>query len=188
MPYRSQLKSYQPRTEQEKRDKANILHQIELEGDDILHRKSRLAHITSSGFIVNKALTKTLMVHHNIYNTWAWSGGHADGEQDLLQIAIKEAKEETGIRSVTPLSEAIMSIDILTVPGHYKHGEYVSTHLHLSAAYVLIGDENEALTIKYDENSGVKWIPLKDMDAMSNEAEIIPVYHKLVERARGILI
>ena len=49
--------------------------------------------MTSSGLIFNKNLDKILMVHHNIYNTWSWTGGHADGEDDLLKVAIKEAKE-----------------------------------------------------------------------------------------------
>ena len=60
--------------------------------------------MTASGFIVNEARNKTLMVHHNIYNSWSWTGGHADGDSDLLAVALREAREETGIVNVTPLS------------------------------------------------------------------------------------
>jgi len=183
MNYISQISEFQAVTDGEKSDKQIILDYINLIGGDILYRKSRLAHITSSGFILNPSMTKTLMVHHNIYQTWAWTGGHADGDPDLLEIAIKEAKEETGIETIIPLTPQMLSLDILTVQGHYKKGQYVSTHLHLSAAYVLIADEHDPLSIRPDENSDVAWINIEEMDAKSGEKEIIPVYHKLVERA-----
>jgi len=186
MPYRNQIQNFKARTEQEKSDRAIILNEIDHAGDDILLRKNKLAHMTSSGFILNEAMTKTLMVHHNIYKTWAWTGGHADGDRDLLQIAIKEAKEETGVERIKVLTDEMLSLDILTVNAHYKRGEYVSTHLHLSAAYVLIADEIEELKIKLDENSDVRWLPVEDMERLCNEPEIVPVYRKLLERAREI--
>jgi isopentenyldiphosphate isomerase len=80
----------------------------------------------------------------------------------------------------------MLSLDILTVKGHYKRGEYVSAHLHLSAAYVLIAEEDEELTVKPDENSDVAWIAVEEMNKMSNEPEMIPVYQKLYERALEI--
>jgi len=186
MTYISQINQFHPQIDSEKSDKQIILDYINMIGDDILCRKSQLAHITSSGFILNHEMTKTLMIHHNIYQTWAWTGGHADGDRDLLEIAIKEAKEETGIETINPLTDEILSLDILTVKGHYKRGKYISTHLHLSAAYVLIADETDDLTVKPDENSDVAWINVKEMGKMSNEPEIIPVYQKLYERALNI--
>jgi 8-oxo-dGTP pyrophosphatase MutT (NUDIX family) len=186
MPYIQQIRQFKPLTDSEKSDKQVILDYLSLIGDDILSRRSQLAHLTSSGFILNPSMTKTLMVHHNIYQTWAWTGGHADGDRDLLKIAIKEAKEETGIRRISPLVGDMLSLDILTVKGHYKRGEYVSAHLHLSAAYVLIAEEDEELTVKPDENSDVAWIAVEEMNKMSNEPEMIPVYQKLYERALEI--
>src|SRR6056297_3039311 len=178
MSYISQINQFQPQIDSEKSDKQIILDYIKLVGDDILYRKSQLAHITSSGFILNQSMTKTLMVHHNIYQTWAWTGGHADGDRGLLEIAIKEAHEETGVANLFPLTNEMVSLDILTVKGYVKRGAYVSTHLHLSAAYVLIGDETDDLTIQPDENSDVAWIDIQKMGLMSNEPEIIPVYQK----------
>lgn len=186
MPYMQQIRQFKPLTDSEKSDKPVILDYLSLIGDDALSRKSQLAHLTSSGFILNPSMTKTLMVHHNIFQTWTWTGGHADGDRDLLKIAIKEAKEETGIPRISPLVEGMLSLDILTVKAHYKRGDYVSAHLHLSAAYVLIAEEHEELTVKPDENSGVAWIAVDEMDKMSNEPEIILIYQKLYERALEI--
>lgn len=177
------IKSYTPCNEQEIKDKEIILKCIE-DFKNILTRENEVAHITSSGFIINKAKDKVLMIYHNIYNSWAWTGGHADGEEDLLKVAIREAKEETGIMKVVPLTEEIVSLDILTVVGHIKKGKYVAPHLHLSLAYLLIADENESLKIKPDENSGVKWLPLDEVAIYSNEPYMVKVYEKIIKKIK----
>ncbi|MBX4262075.1 NUDIX hydrolase [Clostridium estertheticum] len=175
------IRKYNPYNDQEKKDKELILHCIYI-FDDILTRKNKIAHITSSAFIVNKAKDKVLMVHHNIYNSWSWVGGHADGEKDLLAVAIKEAKEETGIKNVRPISCEIFSLDILTVLGHIKRGEYVSPHLHLSVTYLVEADEEEFLIVKADENSDVKWIPIDKVNIYSKEPHMKKVYTKLISK------
>ena len=121
------IKNYKPYNEQEAKDKDLILKCINLH-DDILTRENTIAHITSSGYIVNKSRTKVLMIYHNIYKSWAWTGGHADGDSDLLHVAIKEAKEETGLKNVTPVMTNILGLDVLNVNGHIKKGKYVSSH------------------------------------------------------------
>ena len=98
-----------------------------------------------------------LMVYHNIYNSWSWLGGHADGEIDLLAVAVREVKEEAGISNVTPVSKDIFSVESLTVDGHWKNEKYVSSHLHFNVTYLLEADSEEAVSIKADENSGVAW-------------------------------
>lgn len=175
------IKKYIPFNEQEKKDQKIILNCAEM-FDDILTRDNEVAHITSSAFVINKTKDKVLMIHHNIYNSWSWTGGHADGETDLLKVAIKEAREETGVKNLCPVTEKIISLDILTVLGHMKRGEYVAPHLHLSVAYLFQADESEKLIVKPDENSGVKWIPIDEVEVYSNEAHMIKVYKKIVDK------
>ena len=122
--------------EQEVKDKELFLSAIS-NFDNLLTRENPIMHITSSGYVVNKNRDKVLMIYHKIYNSWAWTGGHADGDNDLLYVAIKEAKEETGISNVIPLTSNIFSLDVLTVDGHIKRGSYVSSHLHLNITYLL---------------------------------------------------
>ena len=126
------------------------------------------------------------MIHHNIYNSWGWTGGHADGDSDLLKVAIKEAKEETGIKTVKPITDEICSIEILTVNSHVKRGKFISSHLHLSVAYILEADENEELFVKEDENSGVRWIPMDEIQINVSEEHMMSVYNKLVKKAKII--
>lgn len=135
---------------------------------------------------MNKSLDKVLMVHHNIRGVWAWTGGHVDGDTDFLHVAIREAKEETGIKHVTPLTEKIVSLDILPVYGHIKKEQYVSAHLHLSISYILIASEDEKLIIKKDENSGVAWFTADKFTKENFESNDVYLYGKLIQRAKEI--
>jgi len=179
MNYIDLIKKYKPCNEQETKDKEIIIRYLDM-FDDILTRDNELIHITSSAFIVNKNRDKTLMIHHNIYNSWCWTGGHADGESDLLLVAINEAKEETGIKNILPVSNASYSLDILPVFGHMRKGKYISSHLHISVAYLIEADENEPLTVKPDENSDVKWIPIDEIGTYSTEPHMKYIYNKII--------
>lgn len=186
MNFIEQIKKYQSRSEQEIADKAAMLLMIENFPHTILLRDNTIAHLTASGFIVNTTFDKTLMIHHNIYKSWGWTGGHADGDDDLLHVALKEAKEETGIISVKPLLSEIAALDILPVFSHIKRGKFVNTHLHLSCAYLLIADEQEALQYNPNENSGARWIPLNKINTYCSEAHMLPVYQKLIKKAEQL--
>ena len=181
-----QIRSYQPMNEQEEWDKELILHCLETE-KNIFTRENRLAHMTASAWIVNPERTKVLMAYHNIYHSWSWLGGHADGETDLLKVALKEAREESGIYHVKPVSEKIYSLEVLTVDGHVKRGEYVSSHLHLNVTYLLQAEETDVLHIKEDENSNVGWFSLEDAVAASTEPWFQEhIYRKLNEKLVNI--
>ncbi|MGH4122812.1 MAG: NUDIX hydrolase [Clostridium sp.] len=180
------IKDYIPYNQQENKDKELIEYCIN-KFEDILTRDNSMAHITSSGFVVNKTKDKVLMVHHNIYNSWSWTGGHADGEDDLLAVAIKEAREETGVKNIYPVTSHIFSLDILPVLAHVRKGNYISAHLHLSVAYLVEADENEPLVVKEDENSAVKWIPIDEVNLYSNEPHMQNVYGKLVGKIKVLL-
>lgn len=184
MNYKEEILAYKPINEQEASEKKVILEYIEKFPENILLRENEFAHLTSSGFIMNESLDRVLMIHHNIYNTWAWTGGHADGDEDLLYVALKEAEEETGVRDIKPLSKEIASIDILPVWGHIKRGEYVPTHMHLSVAYILIADEKAETRLNEAETSGVKWIGICEMEAYCSEPQILPIYYKLIQKAK----
>ena len=186
MDFKEAILKYQPANEQEENDKRVILQYIEHFHYNILTRENQIAHMTSSGLILNKSLDKMLMIHHNIYQTWAWTGGHADGESNMLEVALKEAKEETGVSHILPLSKDLLSIDIIPVYGHVKRGAYVSSHLHLNTSYVLITDEKEELVINKEESSGVRWIEISKLEQYSNEPYLIAIYHKIIEKARAV--
>ena len=185
MNLKEQIEKYQPYNEQEEKDKQTILKYINT-FDDVLTRKNEFGHFTASSWVLNKERTKVLMIYHNIYKSWAWTGGHADGDTDLLNTAIRELKEETGVKNVKVLDDDIFSLEIVCVNGHMKRGEYVSSHVHLNLTFLLEVDENETLKMKEDENSGVKWINIEDVEKVSNEKWIKEnIYRKLNEKLKN---
>ena len=182
----SKIKKYQPFNEQEEMDKALILNWIETQ-ENAFSRENTVAHMTASAWVVNKERNKVLMVYHNIYNSWSWLGGHADGETDLLSVAVREVKEEAGISNVHPVSEEIFSMESLTVDGHVKKGKYVSSHLHFNITYLLEADPEEAVSIKADENSGVAWFSPEEALEKSTEPWFVEhVYSKLLEKMNDV--
>ena len=185
--YVDEIRAYTPQNEQEAADQRLILEYIRLFPDNILTRDNEIAHLSSSGFVVNADGTRVLMAHHNIYKVWAWTGGHADGEGDLLSVALREAREETGVEHIRPLSPAIASLDILPVWGHVKRGKWVPSHQHLNVSYLLVADESDALQIREGENSRVGWLPAERLLEYTNEWQMDHVYLKLLHRARVLL-
>ena len=186
MELREKIEKYQPYNEQEAKDKQTMLKYIDT-FEDVLTRNNEFGHFTASAWTLNQERTKVLMVYHNIYQSWAWTGGHADGESNLLEVAIRELKEETGVKNVKVLNDNIFSLEIICVNGHVKRGKYISSHQHLNLTYLLEVDEKEILKMKEDENSGVKWINLEDVEKASNEKWMIEnVYQKLNNKLKNM--
>ena len=178
------IQNYRPVNQQEAHDKDLMLAYMTA-NDDYLTRENRIAHFTTSIWTVNKAHTKTLMVYHNIYDSWSWIGGHADGIEDLRLVALRELQEETGVRNAVLVSPEIFSLEILTVDGHVKNGSYVPSHLHMNVTYLAEADENEELIVNKAENQAVKWWSFEDALKVSKEPWFVEnIYKKLIEKCR----
>ena len=177
-----EIEKYKPFNEMEERDKELILRALRRE-ENVFSRENSLCHMTASAWISSPDRTKVLMAYHNIYDSWSWLGGHADGDMDLLRVALKEAEEESGLSKVKPLMQDIFSLEVLTVDGHMKKGKYVSSHLHLNVTYLLEADDREMVRAKEDENRGVRWFSPEDAVAASSEPWFREhIYSKLNEK------
>lgn len=178
------IRDYQPVNGQEAQDKEVMLRYLAC-NDDCLVRDNKIAHFTASIWTVNRERTKTLMVYHNIYKSWSWIGGHADGVEDLPAVALRELQEETGVRSGSLVSRSIFSLEILNVEGHEKKGHYVPSHLHLNVTYLAEADEKEALTVNEAENQAVRWWSLEDALKVPNEPWFVErIYPKLIDKCK----
>ena len=179
-----QLERYRPFNKQESRDREELLRRLR-GGEELYSRENTAAHLTASAWVVSPDRCQVLMAHHNLYNSWAWLGGHADGERDLLAVALKEAQEESGLSRLRPVSPDIFSIEILPVAGHEKRGRYLSSHLHLNITYLLEADPAELLRCKPDANSRVAWFTPQEAVAAYTEVWFQErIYSKLNEKLK----
>ena len=176
------IKNYRPVNEQEQRDKEQML-QYMMNNTNYLNRDNQIAHFTTSMWTINKECTKTLMVYHNIYHSWSWIGGHADGNEDLCAVAMRELQEETGVGNAALVSREIFSLETLTVDGHVKKGIYVPSHLHFNVTYLAEAEEKENLIVNKAENQAVKWWTFEEALKASTEPWMVEhVYKKLIEK------
>ena len=177
------IADFEPKDGREAAERAEMLQLIERFGDALLSRENAFAHMTASSIIVNRARTKTLMAYHRIYQSWAWTGGHMDGENDFEAVARREAREETGISGLRRLGNGAASIEILPVWAHVKRGRDVGSHLHLNVSYLFEADDALPLAVKEDENSAVGWIEVDKLETCVSEPPMLPIYRRLLERA-----
>lgn len=181
--WKKEVELYIPKDAREESEKREILTLMEREGDRLLLRECSYAHMTASSVIVNRNRTKMLMAFHKIYQSWAWTGGHADGDGDFEAVARREAQEETGIQNLKKLGAGAASLEVLPVWAHQKHGQMVASHLHLNVSYLFEADDTLPLRIAEDENSAVGWIPIAQLEEYVREKDMMPIYQKLLNRA-----
>ncbi len=174
------LKNFVPQGEQEHSD-LRIFREFAEDSRNLT--RDSVAHFTASAFVLNKKHDKLLAIFHKIYQSWGWLGGHSDGNADLLAVALKEVREESGLSQLKVLEPAPISLEAITVPAHVHrtHG-YVSAHLHLNVTFLFEADENETLHKNEAETGGIAWVPLNEFVAKSNEAEMTPIYEKIISR------
>ena len=178
MTIQEQLQRFIPCDEQETADLGLILDAL-YKYPDIFERSNQVMHMTASSWIINPSREKVLMIYHNIYDSWAWTGGHADGERDLCLVAEREAREETGLSDLNLLLPDPISVEILTVNSHIKHGCFVPSHLHLNVTYLFMANDQQAIRAKTDENKAVAWFGLDDAVKACSEPWMRPIYAKL---------
>ncbi len=153
---------------------------------DCFWRTSFPAHFTGSGLVVSHDGKKALLHHHANLNRWQQFGGHCDGEEDVLNVACREALEESGVEGLIVASRAPFDLDIHEIPPNAKKQE--PAHFHYDARYVLIAPENAVFKIS-DESHDMKWFTPEEMlEICGDDAGLVRLTHKwikLLER-RGI--
>lgn len=145
-----------------------------LNHNDCFQRTHLPGHITGSAWIVNKEKTKTLLVHHAKLNKWVQPGGHADGEENILGVALREAEEETGLENLKPSFE-IFDIDIHSIPERKDFPQ----HFHYDIRFIVQGEDHEAIVVS-EESHDVRWINLDELEKFNGERSVLRMKEKLV--------
>src|SRR5437773_8684321 len=108
---------------------------------DCFERSLQIGHITGSAWIVDRDRTHALLTRHRKLNKWLQLGGHADGDPDILRVALREAREESNLDAIRPVSEAIFDVDIHLIPERAGEPE----HLHYDVRFLLEADRGSPL-------------------------------------------
>ena len=172
------LESYSPRDEEQQRIKSEFLKFIS-RAPAPLSRENLEGHLTASALLFNSDETKVLLTHHRKLGKWLQLGGHADGDSDLLRVALKEGEEESGIQGIVPIREEIIDLDIHEIPA--RNG--VPKHLHYDVRFILRvpSQAAEDFTIS-DESLDLRWFTRGEVALISHEPSLIRFVEKAFER------
>ena len=124
--------------------------------------ENEVGHITGSAWILNKTKDKVLLTHHRKLNKWLQLGGHSDGNANVLETALREAWEESGIDSIIPLSEEIFDIDIHQIKAKGDR----PTHLHYDVRFLLQSLETDEFAIS-EESHDLKWVSIDEVEKLN---------------------
>ncbi len=144
-----------------------------LKQERCFHRDHFPGHITGSAWIVNEDRSKVLLVHHAKLHRWLQPGGHADGEENVMNVAIREAEEETGVTGFSVLHEGIFDMDIHVIPARKE----IPEHLHYDLRFLLEADDTIPLLIS-EESNDVQWINVKELAAFNDEPSLLRLRDK----------
>lgn len=175
---RNEIEAFRTWNAQEAADKRMMLTFLDRYPEALFSRDS-FAHFTASAWIVNASRTRVLMIFHNIYRSWSWTGGHAVQPDGLIDLSVRKARQETGLSTVRPAREDIYSLEIIATSGYYRGTDYCPSHLHLNLTYLLEADEGEQIHTDESETCGAKWFDLRRAAMLSNGAWIRSIYEKL---------
>lgn len=184
MNWLDEIKKYEPFDEREYYDKEYLLKFMEA-FDNYLLRDNIFGHITASAFVVNETHNKFLATYHIINDGWIYLGGHADGNEDLLSVAFKEVKEESGLNAKL-IYDGIFAIQDDVVRSHEKNGKHIHYHTHFDVMFLMEASEKETLKYAKDESKGVKWIDFKDAENSEITPLARPIHKKCIEKLRRL--
>ena len=172
------LAKARPFDEKERRDLDATIRFVREDGNPF-DRKNFKGHVTGAGFLLSPDFESVLLTHHAALDKWLQFGGHADGEADIRNVALRETEEESGKSDIRLLSEAIFDVDAHEIPENPKRGE--PRHIHYDIRYLL-----QARSFDFrvsQESNGLKWVPLRDLLPMP----VAPEMKRLAVKAQRMI-
>ncbi|MGE0931085.1 NUDIX hydrolase [Peijinzhouia sedimentorum] len=175
---RSSLSLYQPINDQEANYKTQML-ELFSEGKIAFERTRKAGHFTASAWVLDPSSQKALLVLHSKIEKWLQPGGHADGNQNLQEVATKELAEETGITSIETLKSTIFDLDVHTIPEH----KGIPAHLHYDMRFIFRGNSQARMQINH-ESKDIQWVPLDEIPELVSKD---PSICRMVEKSKELI-
>lgn len=149
--------------------------------DDCFNRELWPGHITGSVWVVNPERDKVLLLHHRKHNQWFQPGGHADGDADILRVALRETHEETGLPTdaIHLVDGSIFDVDIHTIPASAHDPD----HMHFDIRFLVEIDDKQPVPGN-DESHDILWVPLEEVSRFNNNLST----YRMLEKTRRMRI
>ncbi len=166
------VRSYSPQDADDSSIRRRCVNFIELQ-PQCLERSLSVGHVTGSAWLVNQTMDAVLLTHHRKLNIWVQLGGHADGDPDLCQVALREAQEESGISTLRVLSPTIFDLDIHLIPARGAE----PAHEHFDVRFVLqtVGTDQFRCSA---ESKELRWVPIDDLHLLTSERSLLRMREK----------
>ena len=166
------LEHYQTTEQNEQEMVAETINFIQ-DNPNCFERALQIGHITGSAWIIDETKQYALLMHHQKLDRWFQPGGHADGESNILEVAIKEATEETGLSIIKTLSNSIFDVDIHLIPENKKE----AAHFHYDIRFLFEADKETVLKIN-SESKELKWIKLVEIKNFNDSESVMRMVRK----------
>tara|TARA_E500000331_G_scaffold356749_1_gene416061 strand:+ start:345 stop:896 length:552 start_codon:yes stop_codon:yes gene_type:complete len=145
---------------------------------DCFERTLSIGHITGSAWLMDENYERALLTHHRKLDRWLQPGGHADGQSNVLAVAMRESEEESGLAEIEPVSDSLFDIDIHLIPARGNEAE----HFHYDCRFLLRSVGSDQYTVS-EESDDLAWILLSDMASYTSEVSIT----RMVDKVRSYL-
>jgi 8-oxo-dGTP pyrophosphatase MutT (NUDIX family) len=140
-------------------------------------RELAIGHVTASAWIVDESRTFALLTHHRKLGRWLQLGGHADGDDDVRRVAMREAREESGLTAIRFAGTSIYDVDVHAIPA--RPGE--PAHEHYDIRFALIADCAAPLIVS-DESHELAWLPIASLDTAGVDESVRRLARKTRDR------
>ena len=138
-------------------------------------------HITGSAWLVDAKANKILLTHHKKLERWLQLGGHSDGDANTLNVALREAWEESGL-NVVPYEDArlkageLFDVDVHEIPARRED----PAHFHFDIRFVLQVQGSENYTVS-DESHDLAWVATDELESYTREESIMRMHKKWLQ-------
>jgi 8-oxo-dGTP pyrophosphatase MutT (NUDIX family) len=157
-----EVRVYRPFDGRERTMQARLVAFLQAHGLRAFDRALTPGHVTASAWIVDPDRTQAVLLHHRKLERWLQLGGHVDGDPDVRRAALREAREESGLRTLRLIDDEIYDIDVHRIPARAAEPE----HDHYDLRFALEADPREPL-VRNEESHDVRWIALSDLESFA---------------------
>jgi 8-oxo-dGTP pyrophosphatase MutT (NUDIX family) len=172
------LENYEPFDKEEAASLDEIISFVK-ENENCFENYTTKGQITGSALVVDRGFNYTLLTHHAKLDKWFQFGGHSDGDSNALAVALREAMEESGLKSLRFLKEqsGIFDVDVHPIP----EKDDMSLHNHYDIRVLLIADKNEDYKVSH-ESKDLKWMKLDDVSKYNSQHAFL----RLVKKVKSV--